>query len=76
MSRISPAMADGGRCFTNFMSNCQYNALLAARFNVQVGLSYRQFLQHNSAQVMNEMRQLKVCTSFDQKDCSFCLRPE
>jgi hypothetical protein len=66
-------MQDGGRCFTNFMPICQVDEALQAQFRTPSNMAYRLFLERNADTVMAQLRKFNICTSFDQKDCDFCL---
>lgn len=59
MSRIQPAMADG-RSFTNYLTACVMDSVLANRHNVY-GPAYRHWLQHNAGEAVQESRKLDVC---------------
>jgi hypothetical protein len=74
MPRISPAMQDA-RAFTNYLPPCLYDQMLAANYQTPTNMAYRLFLQNNASRVAQDIRKVRVCTSFDDKDCSFLLRP-
>lgn len=61
-ARFMPALADG-RTFTSYLSAGQAEDVLQRRLGVINETQYRQYLQHNSARVANEMRQLHVIGS-------------
>jgi hypothetical protein len=54
-----PAISDG-RTFTSYLSAGQAENALQRRFGVSSETQYRQYLQHNSALVLRELRQLQV----------------
>lgn len=61
MSRIMPSLSDG-RCFTNYLSSCQYDIELQKQFKQSSESSYRIFLQQNALKAQTETRKLHVCT--------------
>jgi len=65
-----------GRAFTNFLPSCAYNAALAAKYGVQSNMEFRRFLQANAPLVAAQLQQYRICTTFDDSDCSFLLKPE
>ena len=74
MPRISPAMQDA-RAFTNYLPSCVYEGMLAMKYQTPTNMAYRLFLQSNAAMVAKDISRVRVCTTFDEKDCSFLLRP-
>lgn len=54
-----PALSDG-RTFTSYLSAGQAEDVLQRRFKLMNENQYRQFLQHNSTRVAQELRKLQV----------------
>jgi len=60
MTRIAPAMSDGGRSFTNFVSSGLYEQMMQQKFGITGELQYRMFLQRNGGLIADESRKLRV----------------
>ena len=65
-----PGMSDG-RCFTNFLPNCEYNEVLKNKFQLNSNNKYRTYLQENAESIMNDMK--KICSDSTSAECSTCL---
>jgi len=63
---VLPGMSDG-RCFTNYMSNCQFNSgLMAAVDKPFDNNGFRQYLQTNATELMKTYAD--VCSN-NCEDC-------
>ena len=62
-------MSDG-RCFTNYGPSCQTNIDMKKAMKTESNAEYREFLQNNGEQIMQQMR--TICKHTDDFYCSLC----
>lgn len=62
---VVPGMSDG-RCFTSYVSNCQYNANLMNTIDVKDSNEYRKYLQNNTDYIM---KVYKTQSNLNAGDC-------
>tara|TARA_Y100000816_G_C25708537_1_gene374107 strand:+ start:276 stop:494 length:219 start_codon:yes stop_codon:yes gene_type:complete len=64
-----PGMSDG-RCFTSFMPNCQMNEFYKNKYNSTTNNEYRQYLQENALEIMDEFK--NTCENETVDECTTC----